>query len=111
MFAADHRPIVEELSQLVVGGLKTLLDVFKVSPYPRGMVEVLLRHLKGNYHVRTREMVARALAVKAAHSFMKEIVIAFEESDDKDCYGVKWALGCTIASIATMGDWGVKERF
>lgn len=63
-------------------------------------VPILLEHLKRPYDARTREGIARALAIKAAKPYAKDLIELFKAETDNSSHSVKWAIGNAL-TVAT----------
>jgi HEAT repeat protein len=63
-------------------------------------VPVLIKHLKRPYSERTREGIARALTIKAAKPFAKDLIGLFKSEDDATNPDLKWAIGNALTVAA-----------
>lgn len=68
-------------------------------PYPEA-VPVLLDHLRRNYSERTKEGIARALAVPEAAEGWDILLEEFESNPDTEGIGYKWAVGVALGVVA-----------
>ena len=92
----------ELLSDLKNVGLevKSVWDLVNTGePYPAA-IPVLLKHLRGSYSDRTKEGIARALAVPEAKHAWDIILEEFDKNPDLTSLGSKWGLGCALSVIA-----------
>lgn len=71
------------------------------SPYPQA-IPVLLSHLDHDYPVRIREGIARALAVREAHSGWNRLLRAYSEAPHPEgpVSGIRYAFSLTLAAAA-----------
>jgi len=63
-------------------------------------VPVLLDHLQRDYSDRTKEGIARALAVPEAVGGWHILMSEFERNPDKTAFGSKFGVGCALAATA-----------
>ena len=68
-------------------------------PYPIA-IRVLLKHLQRPYSNRTKEGIARALAVPEAGDGWDIVLEEFEKDPDTVGNGPKYGLGCALSVIA-----------
>ena len=95
-----QRPLVDDLKKVGVH-IKSAWELVNTkTPYPLA-IPVLLNHLNRPYPERVREGIARALAVREAHSGWSTLLDAFKVDPDQSTIGVKWALALALGAAAT----------
>ncbi len=67
------------------------------TPYPAA-IPILLDHLQRDYSDRTREGIARALAVRDARGGWNVLVEQFQRSNDTTTIGSKFGLACALGA-------------
>lgn len=100
--AASRREQQELTADLAAVGVEvaSVWDLVNTGqPYPAA-VPVLLDHLRRPYSEKTKEGIARALAVPEAKDAWDLLFAEFESNPDTKSNGYKWALGCALAVIA-----------
>jgi hypothetical protein len=96
----EEAPLIEDLAKAGIHVQTVLHLVSEGSSSPKAL-PLLLEHLQRPYPERVRESIARALAMPEAVGAWPQLVHLFETKADPTTTGVKWALGCTLASLAT----------
>ncbi len=93
----EEEDLVSELREagLDVGSVWNLVNT--PAPYPTA-IPILLEHLRRDYSDRTKEGIARALAVPEARVGWSLLVTEFKQSKDTTTIGLKWALACALGA-------------
>jgi hypothetical protein len=109
LLRTDEKPLVDALS---VSGrsVKSVWDLVNTAEsYPEA-IPVLAEHLSRPYHIRTREGIARALAVKEARGPVAHIVLAelkkMTEAKDPTDESYRFAL---TNALVTIGDASMQD--
>lgn len=97
----EERELVEDLAAVGVQAGSAWDLVNRANDYDHG-IPVLIKHLHRNYTDRTKEGIARALAIPAASAFWSELVDEFKkavrENQPDTTMGLAVALGNIIRS-------------
>lgn len=118
MFDRDEKPLIEALTAAgwaekvrQCGDTRSVWDfVNTAEPYPH-LLEILAEHVIRPYHFRTREGIARALAVREARGTRIPRVLMDElkkltDPKDESQTSYRWAL---INTLVTIGDSSMEE--
>jgi HEAT repeat protein len=95
----EEQPLVDELKSVGIEVQSAWDLVNRREPYPTA-IPVLLKHLHRDYTAKTREGIARALAVYDSAPHWDELLQLFRSEVVDTPNGVKWALACCLAAIA-----------
>jgi RNAse (barnase) inhibitor barstar len=102
----DEQPIIKDIEKVGIK-INSVWDLVNTSkPYPVA-IPFLIKHLKKNYHQRTKAGIARALAVPEARESAWEVLldeydkaISDEEIEDPKKRGYKDGLAAAISFLA-----------
>lgn len=72
-------------------------------PYPE-LIDLLVEHLPVKYHLRNREAIIRALAVREAKGKAANLLIKEYHNFNKDLSDLRWVIGNSVCYTATQSD-------
>ncbi len=95
----EEAPILADLGAVGVH-VESVWDLVNTaSSYPAA-IPVLLNHMVRPYSEKTKEGIARSLAVPEAAEGWDILLSEFETSPDTKPNGYKWGIGCALAVVA-----------
>lgn len=99
-YAQEEKPLVDDL---VKAGLnvKSSWDLVNSSKSYRNAIPILIEHLSKPYHLKNKEGIARALAVKEAKGVACRPIIEEYKKTPKDEQNLRWVYGNTMEVIIT----------
>ena len=95
----EQRQLAADLARVGVPVHSAWELVNTADPYPAA-IPVLLNHLRRPYSERTKEGIARALAVPEAKDGWNVLLEEFENNPDTHPNGYKWAVGVALGVVA-----------
>ena len=91
----EERPLIAALRDAGVR-VDSVWDLVNAEEEYPAAIPVLFEHLVRDYSDRTKEGIARALAVPGAADGWNTLIDEFERSEDSTRHGSKWALACAL---------------
>lgn len=102
-YAEDEKPLVEDLKKAGLN-ITSSWDLVNTKSSYKPAIPILLEHLSKPYHLKNKEGIVRALAVKEAIGKASPILIAEYNRTPKDKTLLRWAIGNTIYTTITEND-------
>ncbi|WP_158655997.1 HEAT repeat domain-containing protein [Sphingobacterium sp. HMA12] len=99
-YAEDEKPLVEDLRQVGVD-VKSVWNLVNTKSSYKSAIPVLLAHLPMQYHLKNKEGIIRALAVKEARGIACSAILEEYHKTPKHDFNYRWLLGNTMAVIIT----------
>lgn len=97
-YAEDEKPLVEELKKVGLN-ITSSWDLVNTKTSYKPAIPILLEHLSKPYHLKNKEGIVRALAVKEAKGIACRVILDEYNKAPKDNWNYRWALGNTMAVI------------
>src|ERR1700759_3093148 len=109
----EMKQLSQELKEAGVEFVDSWDMVNTKCPYPEA-IEILIKHLPGNYHYRNKEGIIRALTVKDAKGKANSALIREYHEIPKEEDSLRWAIGNAFSAIITKDDigqiWPIVEK-
>jgi HEAT repeat protein len=102
-YAEDEKPLVEDLQKAGLN-ITSSWDFVNTKSSYKPAIPILLEHLSKPYHLKNKEGIVRALAVKEAIGKASPVLIAEYNRTPKDKMLLRWAIGNTIYTTITEDD-------
>lgn len=103
--AREEKPLLEDLSKVGLG-LSSVYDLVNTKErYPQA-IDILVGHLPRDYHLKIKEGIIRALAVKEAVGKATPTLIAEYNKLPKEKSNLRWIIGNTVYNTITASDLG-----
>lgn len=102
-YAEDEKPLVEDLKKAGLN-ITSSWDLVNTKSSYKQAIPILLEHLPKPYHLKNKEGIVRALAVKEAIGKASPILIAEYNRTPEDKMFFRWAIGNTIYTTIKEGD-------
>lgn len=102
-YAEDEKPLVEDLKKAGLN-ITSSWDLVNTTSSYKPAIPILLEHLSKPYHLKNKEGIVRALAVKEAIGKAGPVLIAEYNRTLKDNTLLRWAIGNTIYTTITEND-------
>ena len=99
-YAEDEKPLVEDLMQ-VGFNITSSWDLVNTKSSYKSAIPILLEHLSKPYHLKNKEGIIRALAVKEAKGIACRAILDEYNKAPKNNSNYRWAFGNTMAVIMT----------
>ncbi len=99
-YAKDEKPLVEDLVKAGMN-ITSSWDLVNTKSSYKSAIPILLEHLSKPYHLKNKEGIIRALAVKEAKGVACRAIIDEYNKAPKNDSNYRWALGNTMAVIMT----------
>jgi hypothetical protein len=96
----DEKPLINDLLKVGVN-IKSSWDLVNSSKSYQKAIPILIEHLSKPYHLKNKEGIARALAVKEAKGVACRPIIEEYKKTPKDEHNLRWVYGNTIEVIIT----------
>ncbi|MGB4415556.1 MAG: HEAT repeat domain-containing protein [Paludibacter sp.] len=99
-YAEDEKPLIDAL---VEAGLNVTSswDLVNTKSSYKVAIPILVEHLPKPYHIKNKEGIVRALAVKEAKGVACRAIIDEYHRAPKDDFNYRWTFGNTMAVIIT----------
>jgi len=95
----EQKELTADLSRVGVN-VRSAWDLVNTDePYPAA-IPILVDHLRRPYSEKTKEGIARALAVPEAKDFWDILLEEFKNNPDMTTRGSKWGVGCALSVVA-----------
>ena len=99
-YSEDEKPLVDDL-QRAGFNFTSVWDLVNTKSSYKAAIPILLDHLSKPYHIKNKEGIVRALAVKEARGVAcRAIINEYHKSSKKD-FNYRWVLGNTMSVIIT----------
>lgn len=102
-YTEDEKPLVEDLKKAGLN-ITSSWDLVNTKSRYKPAIPILLEHLPRPYHLKNKEGIVRALAVKEAIGKASPVLIAEYNRTPKDKMPLRWAIGNTIYITITDDD-------
>ncbi|WP_343540217.1 hypothetical protein [Sphingobacterium thalpophilum] len=102
-YAEDEKPLVEDLKKAGLN-ITSSWDLVNTKSRYKPAIPILLEHLPKPYHLKNKEGIVRALAVKEAIGKASSVLISEYNRTPKDKVLLRWAIGNTIYTTITEDD-------
>ncbi|MCB9082407.1 MAG: hypothetical protein H6555_11930 [Lewinellaceae bacterium] len=102
-YAEDEKPLVEDLKKAGFN-ITSSWDLVNTKSRYKPAIPILLEHLPRPYHLKNKEGIIRALAVKEAIGKASPVLIAEYNRTPKDKILIRWAIGNTIYTTISEDD-------
>jgi len=102
-YAEDEKPLVEDLTKAGFN-ITSSWDLVNTKSSYKSAIPILLEHLSKPYHLKNKEGIVRALAVKEAKGKASPLLIAEYNRIPKEKMLLRWAIGNTICTTITEND-------
>ncbi|MGJ1409073.1 HEAT repeat domain-containing protein [Sphingobacterium thalpophilum] len=102
-YAEDEKPLVEDLKKAGLN-ITSSWDLVNTKSRYKPAIPILLEHLPKPYHLKNKEGIVRALAVKEAIGKASSVLISEYNRTPKDKVLIRWAIGNTIYTTITEDD-------
>ena len=99
-YAEDEKPLVDDLVNAGFS-VASSWDLVNTKSSYKAAIPILIEHLSRPYHVKNREGMVRALAVKEAKGVACGAIIDEYHKAPKNDFHYRWTLGNTMAVIIT----------
>jgi hypothetical protein len=99
-YAEDEKPLIDDLRQVGVN-VKSVWNLVNTKSSYKSAVPILLAHLRKQYHLKNKEGIIRALAVKEARGIACGAILEEYHKTPKHAFNYRWILGNTMAVIIT----------
>ncbi len=100
-YRREYQSLTDELKAIDVH-IESIWDLVNLkSSYNKAAVPILIRHLSEPYHIKNKEGIVRALAVKEAKGDACQAIIDEYHKAPRDKSDYRWAFGNTMAEIIT----------
>ncbi len=99
-YADEEKPLIDDLAKVGVNVMSSWDLVNTKSSY-KTAIPILVEHLSKSYHIKNKEGVIRALAVKEATGVACRSILDEYHKAPKDNFHYRWAFGNTMAVIIT----------
>ncbi len=99
-YAEDERPLIEDLVKTGLN-VTSSWDLVNTKSSYKAAISILVKHLSKPYHIKNKEGIVRALAVKEAKGIACKAVIDEYHKAPKDNFHYRWAFGNTMSVIIT----------
>lgn len=99
-YAEDEKPLIDDLRQVGVN-VKSVWNLVNTKSSYKSAVPILLAHLRKQYHLKIKEGIIRALAVKQARGIACGAILEEYHKTSKHDFNYRWLLGNTMAVIIT----------
>ena len=99
-YAEDEMPLIEDLWQVGVK-VKSVWNLVNTKSSYKSAIPVLLTHLPMQYHLKNKEGIIRALAVKEARGIACSAILEEYHKTPKHAFNYRWILGNAMAVIIT----------
>lgn len=102
-YAEDEKPLVDDLKKAGFN-VTSSWDLVNTKARYKLAIPILIEHLPRPYHLKNKEGIVRALAVKEAIGMAGPVLVAEFNQTPKDKMSLRWAIGNTMCKTITTDD-------